>query len=120
MASWAEDLVYGAITNGVNHPTFAALNVVLLLAVLSLAFLLFTSIQTNPALVPHAAFLLFLAIGLWAAIIWFISNIGLTDSEQQRKQLFGEEKEQEKEQDEAKVQARSSTAAASKASNKEE
>jgi hypothetical protein len=116
MASWAEDLVYGAITNGVNHPTFAALNVVLLLAVLSLAFLLFTSIQTNPALVPHAAFLLFLAIGLWAAIIWFISNIGLTDSEQQRKQLFGEEKVQ----DGAQVQASSSTAAASKAANKEE
>ncbi len=114
MASWVEDLAYGAITNGVNHPTFAALNVVLLLAVLSLTFLLFTSIQTNPALVPHAAFLLFLAIGLWAAIIWFISNIGLTDSEQQRKQLFGEEQQTKEEQ------GSSSKTAASQSASKED
>lgn len=95
MASWAEDLVYGAVTRGVNQPTFAALNLVLLLAVLSLALLLIASIYSNPALVPHVAFLLFLAVGLWASIVWLVGNLGLTDSAEQRKELFGEEQQQD-------------------------
>jgi hypothetical protein len=94
MGSWAEDVAFGAISKGVNQPTFVVLNICLLLAVLSLAFLLFASIATNPALVPHVAFLLFLAIGLWGAIVWFIGNIGLTDAQEQRKELFGEEGQQ--------------------------
>ncbi|GLC68801.1 hypothetical protein PLESTF_000738200 [Pleodorina starrii] len=30
-----------------------------------------------------------IAFGLWASINWLISNVGLTDAEQQQKQLFG-------------------------------
>jgi ABC-type transport system involved in multi-copper enzyme maturation permease subunit len=98
MGSWAEDVLFGAVSQGVNHPTFVVLNVCLLLAVLSLASLLVASIASNPALVPHVAFLLFLAIGLWAAIVWFVSNIGFTDPQEQRKELFGEEQQQQQEQ----------------------
>jgi hypothetical protein len=92
---FAEDVVFGAVSKGVNQPTFVVLNVCLFLAVLSLALLLLASISSNPALTPHVAFLLFLAIGLWAAIVWFVSNIGLTDPQEQRKELFGEEQQVE-------------------------
>lgn len=80
MSSWLQQLAEGALTEGVNGVTFIALNGILLLAVLSLLALLFISIASYPPLVPHAVFLLVLALVLWGLIIWFISNVGLVDS----------------------------------------
>ncbi|CAD7702571.1 unnamed protein product [Ostreobium quekettii] len=87
MAGWAEDIVFGALTSGVNKPTFVCLNIVLLLCVVTLGATLLLSIAAYPFLVPHLAFLLMLALGLWALIIWFVCNLGMTTSEQQRKEL---------------------------------
>lgn len=85
-----EEVLTGAITHGVNASTFLLINALLLLAVVSLAALVLVSWSSAPALVPHAAFLLFLALGLWALIIWFvISVIGFVDPEKQRKELGG-------------------------------
>lgn len=84
-----DDLLTGAITHGVNYTTFAALNVLLFFAVLSIAGLLAVAAQSAPALVPHAAFLLVLALLLWAAIIWFVlAAVGLADPQAQRRQLL--------------------------------
>jgi hypothetical protein len=85
-----DDIATGALTNGVNWATFLALNVLLGLATLSLGALLLVSIRAAPALVPHAAFLLLLALGLWALVVWFVSAVvGLADPEQQRRELLG-------------------------------
>jgi hypothetical protein len=84
-----DDLLTGAITHGVNYTTFAVLNVLLFFAVLSIAGLLVAAAQSAPALVPHAAFLLALALLLWAAITWFVlSAVGLADPQAQRRQLL--------------------------------
>lgn len=91
--AWYEDIVVGALGSGVNAPTWALLNVVIALAVLSLLGLLGYSIQRNTDLTPHVVVLLVLALGLWASINWLISNLGLTSTEDQHKQLFGERKE---------------------------
>lgn len=69
------DVLYGAITKGVNLPTYVLLNVVIGLAFGSLLLLLVTSIFYNPALVPHVIVLLVLATGLWISINWFIQNV---------------------------------------------
>lgn len=87
MSNWLNDLTYGAVTQGVNQTTFLVLNVCLFLAVISLLSLLFMSIHAFPALVPHVAVLLGLALGLWFLISWFIANIGLVDPAAQQKEL---------------------------------
>jgi hypothetical protein len=87
---WATDILFGAITSGVNLPTHIAVNVILGLAFSSLLALLAASVATKPWLVPHVLVLLVLAAGLWISINWFISQTGLVDSSEQRKQLFGE------------------------------
>jgi hypothetical protein len=85
-----EDVLTGSVTHGVNSSTFIAINALLGLAVLSLASLLAVSLQGAPALVPHAAFLLLLALGLWVSIVWFVvAVVGLVDPAQQQKELFG-------------------------------
>ncbi|BDA42168.1 hypothetical protein COCOBI_03-0530 [Coccomyxa sp. Obi] len=84
-----EDVLYGALTSGVNKPTVLLLNLALIGCILSLGALLALSINGAPALVPHVAFLLFLAIGLFFLINWFLTQIGTVDSAQQRKELFG-------------------------------
>ncbi|CAK0761839.1 hypothetical protein CVIRNUC_002899 [Coccomyxa viridis] len=86
-----EDILYGALTNGVNKPTVLALNAALIGCILSLAALLVLSINGVPSLVPHVGFLLFLAIGLLFLINWFISQVGTVEPKEQRKTLFGEE-----------------------------
>lgn len=79
----------GALGSGVNLPTLVVLNVITGGAVFTIALLLALSIYTNPPLVPHVCVLLFLSIGLWVAINWFISNVGLVEVAQQEKELFG-------------------------------
>jgi hypothetical protein len=83
-----EDVVTGALTSGVNVSTFVALNALLLGAVFSLAALLAVSLRSAPALAPHAAALLVLALGLWALIGWYVvAVVGFTAPEEQRRQL---------------------------------
>lgn len=53
-----------------QKPTILALNAALLGCILSLLALLALSISGAPALVPHVAFLLFLAVGLFFLINW--------------------------------------------------
>lgn len=86
---WYEDIVLGALGSGVNHPTLVFLNVVMALAVASLLLLLAVSTVSHPPLLPHVVVLLLLAIGLWASINWFISNVGLVDAQVQQQELFG-------------------------------
>jgi hypothetical protein len=84
-----EDVLTGAVTGGVNPSTFIVLNALLLAAVLSLAGLLAVSLHSAPALAPHAAFLLFLALVLWGLIFWFVSSVvGFADPEKQRGELL--------------------------------
>jgi hypothetical protein len=85
---WLQDVVVGALGSGVNLPTLVLLNVITGGAVLTIALLLALSIYTNPPLVPHVCVLLVLSIGLWVAINWFISNVGLVEVAQQEKELF--------------------------------
>ena len=54
----------------VQKPTILALNAALLGCILSLLALLILSVGGAPALVPHVAFLLFLAVGLLFLINW--------------------------------------------------
>ena len=54
----------------VQKPTILALNAALLGCILSLLVLLILSVGGAPALVPHVAFLLFLAVGLLCLINW--------------------------------------------------
>ncbi|CAL8468145.1 g7684 [Coccomyxa elongata] len=84
-----EDVLYGALTSGVNKPTVLLLNVALIGCIFSLGALLALSINGAPALVPHVAFLLFLAIGLFFLINWFLTQVGTVDTAQQRNELFG-------------------------------
>jgi hypothetical protein len=89
MVNWLQDIFIGALGSGVNFATLVAVNVVTAGAFSSLLFLLFASYQTNPSLVPHVYVQLFFALGLWASINWFVMNMGLADSSQQSKELFG-------------------------------
>ena len=54
----------------VQKPTILALNAALFGCILSLIALLTLSINGAPSLVPHVAFLLFLAVGLLFLINW--------------------------------------------------
>lgn len=92
MPSLLDDIGSGVFAAGVNHSTYAVLNIACLLVVLALLLLLGASIASNPSLVPHVAVLLVLACGLWGSILWFISNVGLVSVEDQQRQLEEEEK----------------------------
>ena len=85
--SWVDDLVVGTISHGVNTPTLVLLNVCLGLAIFALALLLTVSLYSAPALVPHAAILLVLALCLCGLINWVIASVGLVDAEEQHKAL---------------------------------
>jgi hypothetical protein len=84
-----EDVLTGAVTGGVNASTFVALNALLFAAVLALGGLLAASARAAPALVPHASFLLVLALCLWGLIFWFVASVGFTDPAAQRAELAG-------------------------------
>lgn len=90
MGNIVEDILYGALGRGVNKPTLALLNVLMAATVGTLLILLGLSVANNPPLVPHVCVLLVLAIALWVLINWFISNLGLADPEEQRREVFGE------------------------------
>lgn len=78
---WLSDIAAGAVSSGVNLPTFVALNAALLAVILCLILLLAFSLSSpgHAFLVPHVAVLIFLAIGLWGLMIWLIGVVGLTD-----------------------------------------
>ena len=59
-----------------QKPTFVCLNLVLLMCVFAIVGSLLLAVNTHPLLVPHLAFLLILAFGLWALIIWYVRILG--------------------------------------------
>jgi hypothetical protein len=89
------DIAIGALAKGVNKNTLLALNTILAAAILSLLALLLVSIASYSFLVPHVCVLLVLAVLLTASINWFILSIGLVDSKEQEKELFGEQQPSE-------------------------
>lgn len=78
------DIAVGALNPGTNLATFVALNVVLLLVIISLIPLLAYSLTSNVALLPHVLVLIFLAVGLWGLMIWLIGVVGVVKTEQQQ------------------------------------
>lgn len=93
--AWFSDVLVGALTSGVNKPTYVLLNIISAATFASVLLWLVLSIHSNPALVPHLAFMLFLAGGLWISTNFFVNNIGLVDAQEQHEQLFGSNKEGE-------------------------
>jgi len=78
------DIAVGAVSPGTNIATFIALNVVLLLVIISLIPLLAYSLTSNVALLPHVLVLIFLAVGLWGLMIWLIGVVGVVKTEEQQ------------------------------------
>ena len=62
-SDWIKDIFVGALGSGVNFSTLIAINVVTLLAFLSLVLLLFI-VQGDPDLRPHVVVLLVFTAGL--------------------------------------------------------
>ena len=85
---WVSDVVVGALTPGLNHPTIVLLNIVIGLVFLTLLYLLHYSVTRSPPLTPHFIALLCLCLGLWASVNWVAANIGLVDAQEQQKQLL--------------------------------
>lgn len=77
MSDFFTQVANGVFEQGVNYPTFIALNVALFAVLLSLIFLLAFALSSSPALVPHVLVLIFLATGLWGLMIWLIGVTGL-------------------------------------------
>eukprot|EP01023_Acetabularia_acetabulum_P041936 TRINITY_DN410_c0_g1_i1.p8 TRINITY_DN410_c0_g1~~TRINITY_DN410_c0_g1_i1.p8 ORF type:complete len:105 (-),score=18.30 TRINITY_DN410_c0_g1_i1:882-1196(-) len=100
--TFVEDILFGAISGGVNKATFALLNISVVVCIVGLFGWLVVAILQSSWLVPHIIFMIFLAFGLALSINWFILNIGFVDPKDQQKELFGqtEEERQEKEQQE--------------------
>lgn len=92
---WLTDVAYGALTPGINAPTVAVLNVALVGCIGCLTYLLVNAVVISSWLVPHAAFLLVLAIGLWISVNWFVFQLGTVSPEEQQKQLFKEQAPQD-------------------------
>jgi hypothetical protein len=86
---WFSDVVVGALTPGLNHPTIVLLNIVISLVFCTLLYLLHYSVTRSPPLTPHIIALLCLCLGLWASVNWVAANIGLVDAQEQQKQLLG-------------------------------
>uniref|UniRef100_A0A7S0YKT8 Uncharacterized protein n=1 Tax=Polytomella parva TaxID=51329 RepID=A0A7S0YKT8_9CHLO len=97
--AWYESIFIGAISPGVNLPTIIILNVICASALGSLLLLLLYSIYYNQRLVIHVVFLIFLALGLWVSINWFVANIGLVSSDEQKDCLFGKAQKPDSSQD---------------------
>jgi len=80
------DLLVGALTRGVNAPTFLALNGVLLCLWSVIAYMFYIGLS-RPAyawLAPHAGLMLALCTLLWTVVVWFITQTGLTPTAQQQ------------------------------------
>lgn len=86
---WLTDVAYGALAPGINAPTVAVLNVALVGCIGCLTFLLVNAVTSASWLIPHAAILLLLTIGLWLSINWFVFQLGTVSSAEQQKHLFG-------------------------------
>lgn len=84
------DVALGAITKGVNKPTWVVINVAVLLLWLTLAGLLYLSFTNSELawLVPHSAAMLGLCTILGALVNWFIASQGLTSAEEQEQSLI--------------------------------
>lgn len=84
------DVALGAITKGVNKPTWLVINVAVVCLWFTLAGLLYASFnQADLAwLIPHAAAMLGLCTILGALVNWFIASMGLTTAEEQEKSLM--------------------------------
>ena len=91
------DVIIGAITKGVNTPTFAVVNAVLFLLWLVIAYMLFVGVTNADYfwLAPHAGFMLAFCTLLWITLVWFISQTGLTSTEEQQAELNGPETDME-------------------------
>jgi type VI protein secretion system component VasK len=106
-----EAVAVGALSAGVNPPTFLALNAALLAVVLTLcATLALAHGGGRRELVPHLLALLVLATGLWALLVWLVTTVGFADARKQRRELLFEEEDQEEEKREEEAAA--ATAAA--------
>ena len=83
------DIAVGAITTGVNHPTFLALNVVIGLLWLTLVYMLYHTATTEhlKPLAPHFALMLGICTCLSLLINWYIASVGLTATEDQKAEL---------------------------------
>lgn len=77
MSDFLSQIATGALEQGVNYPTFIALNAVLFAVLLSLICLLAFALSSSPALVPHVVVLIFLAVGLWGLMIWLVGMTGI-------------------------------------------
>jgi hypothetical protein len=95
-----EALAVGALSAGVNLPTFLAVNAALFFLVATLVALLALSHRSRPELVPHLLALVALTTGLWSLLVWLVTTVGFADARKQRSELFGGEEEAEEEEEE--------------------
>ncbi|KAK9790114.1 hypothetical protein WJX73_000178 [Symbiochloris irregularis] len=72
---WLEDILYGALTPGVNEPTVVVVHVALLGCIASLLFLLAIVVNISWSLTFHVCMLLVLAIGLLLLFSWFMQQL---------------------------------------------
>jgi hypothetical protein len=92
------DVLIGAISSGVNKPTWLLLNLALAFLWLTLAVsLYFAATSTDPAvtwLTPHAAVMLGLCTFLAVLVNWFVANTGLTSRDEQERSLASKVEEE--------------------------
>lgn len=91
------DVALGAITQGVNRPTWLVINAAVFFLWLTLAGLLYLSFSNLELawLVPHAGVMLGLCTILGALVNWFIASMGLTTAEDQEKSLMDSQNDTE-------------------------
>jgi hypothetical protein len=114
--SFLEAVAVGALSAGVNLPTFLALNAALGGVVLTLVATLALAHRTRPELVPHLLALLVLATGLWALLVWLVTTVGFADARKQRRELLspaegggGRPEEEEEQQQQQRAPTASAT-----------
>lgn len=85
------DIAVGAVSKGVNQPTFVALNVVVCALWILLAVLLFNAATTDgmQRVAPHFAVMLGLCTVLAVLLNWYIANAGIVGVAEQEKELAG-------------------------------
>uniref|UniRef100_A0A061R4L0 Uncharacterized protein n=1 Tax=Tetraselmis sp. GSL018 TaxID=582737 RepID=A0A061R4L0_9CHLO len=88
----AEDILYGAISGGVNKSTAILLNGIFLALFGSILALLIHCWSKASSVVPHLFVLLALFVGLACGTNWLISSVGLAEVAEQRRELFPEER----------------------------
>eukprot|EP00892_Ulva_mutabilis_P009576 jgi/Ulvmu1/6991/UM033_0049.1 len=91
------DVAIGAITKGVNRPTWFVINAAIFFLWVVLAGLLIMSLQDSELawLAPHVGVMLCLCTVLGAMVNWFIASTGLTTAEEQEQSLMVTEDESE-------------------------